>query len=162
MAHKFRPVFYALVCAMILLPAAHAGESKPAHGKPPGHHATEGKQHGHHAKQGKHKGHHFVPHWSKTLSDEQKARIDLLHLKLEQDLVILKAQEALREKELNVLTASGSAKQKDIYGKIDELMEVKKEIMRHRHDHLVEMRELLTPEQRLSYDMAILGRSGVK
>lgn len=150
---RFPKLFaYALICTVILLPAAYAGESKSDHDKPAGHSA----------KHGKHKGHHFVPHWAQTLSDEQKADIDLLHLKLERDLVVLKAQEVLREKELNVLTASGEAKQKDIYNKIDELMNVKREIMRHRHDHLVEMRELLTPEQRISYDMAILGRSGVK
>ncbi len=153
MRHPLQQTFLALTCAMLLLmQTAQAGESKPSHGA----------QDGHHASQSKHKGHHFAPHWAETLSDAQKADVDRLHLELERKLVVLKAREALKEKELNALTASDDAKQKAIYAKIDELMEVKRDIMRQRHDHIVEMRELLTPEQRVSYDMGVLGRSGVK
>ena len=153
MSQYLKPILILLACASLLfLPPALAGEGKPQHKNAAGHHDSKAK----------HKGHHFSPHWSKTLSDEQRLDIDRLHLELGRELAVLKAKEVLKEKELNVLSASGKAGQKAIYAKIDELMEVKRDIMRQRHDHLVEMRELLTPEQRLSYDMEILGRSGVK
>lgn len=155
MAQHLKRLSLLFICVIFLTLPVYASEEKASHG------AAVGQKAAHQVTKKKH-SHHFVSHWAQTLSDEQKYDVDQLHLKLERELVVLKAQEVLKEKELNVLTASGTAKQAKIYASIDGLMEVKKLIMRSRHDHLVEMRGILTPEQRISYDMSILGRSGVK
>jgi len=60
------------------------------------------------------------------------------------------------------MTAKDDADQAAIHTKIDALMAVKAEIMKHRYDHLTEMRNALTEQQRISYDMAILKRTGAK
>ncbi len=110
----------------------------------------------------KKKGHHLSPHWAKTLSDEQRVAVDKMHLKLGTQHAVLKAQATLLQKELNVMTAKDGADQTVIHSKIDELMAIKAGIMKHRYDHLTEMRDALTEQQRISYDMAILKREGAK
>jgi len=140
-----------------------------------GHHATAASK-GHHDKldetdhnKAKHKnahkkkkGHSLSPHWAKTLSDEQRVAVDKMHLKLDTQHSVLKAQAALLQKELNVITTKGGSDQAAIHAKIDDLMAVKAKIMKHRYDHLSEMRNALTEQQRISYDMAILKRKGAK
>ncbi|MEQ6342403.1 MAG: periplasmic heavy metal sensor [Gammaproteobacteria bacterium] len=106
--------------------------------------------------------HHFTDHWAKTLSDDQKTRVDIMHLELDRELVVLKAQEELVQKQINVLVARDNTATNSLHTKIDELMGVKKQIMRSRYAHILEMRAILTPVQRISYDMEILERSGVK
>ncbi|MFQ5486827.1 MAG: Spy/CpxP family protein refolding chaperone [Gammaproteobacteria bacterium] len=144
--NKFLAIIF-LICLMT--PVAYGGEGKHAHGKDA-------------APAAKKQAHHFAPHWAKTLNDGQKLQIDRMHLALERQLVVLKAREDLLQKELNALTARDDADPAAIHAKIDELIAVKGEIMRRRYDHIVEMRGVLTPEQRISYDMGVLGRSGVK
>ncbi len=129
----------------------HGGMGKGAH--------AAGKHKGGHNKK---KGHNMSPHWAKTLSDEQRVAIDKMHLKLSSLHVVLKARAGLLQKELNVMTAKDGADKNAIDAKIDELMAVKAEIMKHRYDHLSEMRAALTGQQRISYDMAILNRKGAK
>ncbi len=133
----------------LVAPLAHGDEGR--HGPGKAGHAPAKKQ-----------GHHFAPHWAKTLNDAQKLQIDRMHLALARKLVVLKARAALLEKEVNALAARDDADPAAIHAKIDELMAAQGEIMRQRYDHIVEMRAVLTPEQRISYDMAVLERSGVK
>ena len=111
---------------------------------------------------GKHHAHHFTPHWSKTLNDQQKHDIDSMHLVLNRQLVVLKAKAELKQKELNVLTAQDQTDKAAIKNKISELMAINTQIMEARYAHIVEMRGILTPEQRISYDMNVLMRSGIK
>ncbi len=126
-----------------------------SHGK----HDTDKSKHGSSKKE---KAHHFSPHWAKTLSKKQKISVDQMHLDLDRKLAVLKAQETLKQKELNAQTISDKTKLSTINQKIDELMAIKNKILRHRQAHLIEMRQILTAEQRLSYDMAILKRSKIK
>ena len=49
-----------------------------------------------------------------------------------------------------------------ISAKIVELMEAKTQIMRLRYEHLVEMRRVLTDEQKVGYDKGVLKRSAVR
>ena len=49
-----------------------------------------------------------------------------------------------------------------INAKIDELMEARNHIMQLRYAHLVEMRAILTDEQKVGYDKGVLNRSAVK
>jgi len=124
-----------------------------------GHHDDGKQKKGDHKKK---KGHNLSPHWAKTLSDEQRVAVDQMHLKLSSQHSVLKAKAALLQKELNVMTAKDGADQAAIHTKIDALMAVKAVIMKHRYDHLTEMRNALTEQQRITYDMAILKREGAK
>lgn len=124
------------------------------------HHAEQGA--GAH-KEAKHESaHHFTDHWAKTLSDDQKARVDMMHLKLDRELSILKAQGELLQKEINVLAAQDNTEMSAINKKIDEFMGAQKQVMRARYAHILEMRAALTPAQRVSYDMDTLRHGGVK
>lgn len=121
-----------------------------------GHHEPETKGHSHDDSQ------HAVPHWAKTLTKEQKADVDRMHHDLDSKLESIKADEALKQKELNLLTIKDDGDLSEINRKIDELMAVKNQILRARYAHLVEMRRALNAEQRESYDAAILKRSEIK
>jgi Spy/CpxP family protein refolding chaperone len=92
----------------------------------------------------------------------QKEAIDHMHHKLHDDQGPFKTKEAQALKELNEMTVREDVSLEDVNAKIDELMEAKKQIMRLRYGHLIEMRTILTDEQKVGYDKAILKRSAVK
>lgn len=119
-----------------------------------GHHQ---KSSGHHAKKSK-MGSTFSSHWAKTISDEQKISFDKMHLEVAQFEAVHRAKMKMLKAELGVLTAKQSHNKTAIYAKIDEILAVKKDILRNRFDHIVEMRDELNEQQRISYDMGILKR----
>ncbi|MEZ0120966.1 MAG: Spy/CpxP family protein refolding chaperone [Candidatus Reddybacter sp.] len=92
----------------------------------------------------------------------QKNAIDQMHHKLHDDQTSAKAKEKQALKELNEMTINENIRLEDINAKIDELMAAKIEIMRLRYAHLVEMRKILSDDQKPGYDKAILNRSAVK
>ena len=51
---------------------------------------------------------------------------------------------------------------REVNAKIDELMAAKKQIMRIRYEHLIEMRRDLTDKQKVRYDERVLQRTEVK
>ena len=93
---------------------------------------------------------------------DQKQAIDQMHHKLHDDQAPFKAREAQALKELNEMTIREDVEIDDVNAKIDELMAAKTQIMRLRYGHLVEMRTILTDEQKTGYDKALLKRSAVK
>lgn len=115
-----------------------------------------------HGQMAKKKGRHFSPHWAKTLTDNQKIAVDRMHLELKRELSVLKAQAELAQQELNVYTISEKAKAATINVMIGKLLTVKKQIIEKRYAHIREMRKALTAEQRISYDMGVLSRHGIK
>jgi len=133
----------------------HSTHDAP-HGKSShkGHHQDSGSKHN----KKQQKSSTFSPHWAKSLSDEQKISFDKMHLLVGQFEAVQRAKIKMIKAELNVLTAKESKNQAAIYAKIDEILEVKKSILRNRYDHIVEMRNELTEQQRISYDMGILKR----
>jgi Spy/CpxP family protein refolding chaperone len=106
-----------------------------------------------------------VPISAAQISDpgaSQKEDIDRMHHKLHDDQATFKAAEVRLQKELNEMTILEDVKIEEVNAKIDELMEAKKQIMRLRYDHLIEMRTILTDEQKVGYDKALLSRTAVK
>lgn len=87
--------------------------------------------------------------------------VDHMHHKLEQNQAPYKTKEAQALKELNEMTIREDVRIADVNAKIDELMAAKTQIMRLRYDHLIEMRRILTDEQKVSYDRNVLKRSAV-
>lgn len=92
----------------------------------------------------------------------QKEAIDHMHHKLHDDQAPFKAKEAQALKELNEMTIREGVRIEDVNAKIDELMTAKTQIMRLRYDHLIEMRTILTDDQKVGYDKNVLNRSAVK
>lgn len=155
MRHRILP-FAMTVALSVPWAVSAAPDTQPAH-----HEAPSADTASHDA--AAHKStHNFTDHWVKTLNGDQKTRVDIMHLELDRELVVLKAQEELVQKQINVLVTRDNTASSAVNTKIDELMGIKKQILRSRYTHILEMRAILTPAQRISYDMEILGFSGVK
>ena len=92
----------------------------------------------------------------------QKERIDQMHHKLHNDQAPFKIKEAQALKELNEMTIRGDVRIKEVDAKIAELMAAKTQIMRLRYGHLIEMRAILSDDQKMGYDKGVLNRSAVK
>ena len=92
----------------------------------------------------------------------QKEAIDRMHHKLHEDQEPFKAKETETLKQLNEMTIREDVKIEEVNAKIDELMAAKNQIKRLRYDHLVEMRAILTDEQKVGYDKGVLNRSAVR
>ena len=95
-------------------------------------------------------------------SASQKDVIKRMHDKLHDDQAPFKAKEAQALKELNEMTIREGVRIADVNAKIDELMAAKTQIMRLRYDHLIEMRKILSDDQKVKYDENVLNRSAVK
>ena len=92
----------------------------------------------------------------------QKEAIDKMHHKLHEDQAPYKAKEAQALKELNEMTIREDVNIEDVNAKIDEFVAAQNQIMRLRYSHLIEMRTILTDEQKVGYDKSVLKRSAVK
>lgn len=92
----------------------------------------------------------------------QKKAIDQMHHQLHDDQASFKARETQALKELNEIAIRENITLDDINTKIDELMSAKTQILRLRYAHLIEMRKILSDDQKTGYDKAILNRSAVK
>lgn len=101
-----------------------------------------------------------TPRWKQTLTEEQKMKADKMHLELKKAMSILEAKMNLKEVELNNLVMQDNANTKAIHHAIDEIMDIKKEMMVKKYDHMVEMRSILTPDQRVSFDLGLSGGMG--
>jgi len=102
------------------------------------------------------------PAWTKTLTEAQRKQIEHQHHELDDAQAPYKEKEAQTLAELNAMTVREDADLAAIRAKIDELMEAKTQIMRLRYEHLVEMRSVLTDEQKVGYDQGVLKRSAVR
>ena len=97
-----------------------------------------------------------------TEKQTQKQAFDHMHHKLHDDQAKFKANEAQALAELNAMAIRENIKLEAVNAKIDELMAAKNKIMRLRYAHLIEMRKVLSDEQKVGYDKALLQRSAVK
>ena len=94
--------------------------------------------------------------WKDSLTDDQRAEIDLSHLRLSQKQALLRAQIGLKRAEINLLIASEDADQENLRRKFDELAALEKERMTNDYLHIMEVRQLLTPRQRVAFDLSVL------
>jgi Spy/CpxP family protein refolding chaperone len=97
------------------------------------------------------------PKWMSSMTDDQKAKMDAMHLKLGKEMGLLEARLDVKEAELKNLVTQDSPDKKAVSKKIDEIMDLKKEMMTRRYDHVMELRGILTSEQRMSFDMMFFG-----
>ena len=168
--NKLQNIFIAVSLALIIaVPVSaqmgemmkHGKSGMKQHGKMD--HGTEKSQSYKKGRHGRHRtGHLFGSPWKETLTDEQKVQVDKMHLALKKSLNVPKAKLNVKKAELNNLVVKDNPDKKSINQKIDEILELKREIMRKKYDHKVEMRSMLTPEQQVSFDMKLLTTSGRK
>ncbi len=94
--------------------------------------------------------------WMEKLADGQKSQIKRLHLELRKEMSVLRAELGVKKAELKALTLRDAPDTQAIDRKTDEIMGIRKEIMRKRINHVIDVRKVLTPEQRVSFDSAIM------
>jgi len=99
---------------------------------------------------------HDGPEWKDTLTEEQRSKADMMHLELEKSLSLLEAGLMVRKAELANLLVAEKPDTKAVTRKIGEIVEIKREMMEKKYGHMMEMRGILTPEQRVSFDMGVL------
>lgn len=96
--------------------------------------------------------------WKTALTEEQKAEIDWITLRLSQQQQLLKAQMDVKEAELNQLMVGEDVVPDQWHAKLDELLLLKRDYLMNKYQRVIEVRQVLTPQQRVSFDLDILGR----
>jgi Spy/CpxP family protein refolding chaperone len=112
-----------------------------------------------HREMGHGKGMHEASCWMKSLTAEQKATGAKLRLEFKKVKSLLKAKITVKKVELAILVTQDSPDQNAIDKKINEILELKREKMRKKYAFKVDMRSILTPEQRVSFDMHLLKKA---
>lgn len=98
--------------------------------------------------------------WMEKLTDGQKAEIKRLRLELRKEMSVLRAELGVKKAELKTLTLRDAPDTQAIDRKTDEIMGIRKEIMRKRINNVIGVRKVLTPGQRVSFDSAIMNGHG--
>lgn len=98
-----------------------------------------------------------APRWKQSMTEQQKMKADKMHLELKKSMSMLEAKVKMKEVELNDIVMRDKPDTNDIHLKVNEIMELNKEMMIKKYDHIVEMRSILTPEQRVSFDLGLVG-----
>lgn len=94
--------------------------------------------------------------WMSTLTHEQRMRLNQMHLELKKTLLPLKAAKAAKKAELSLLLTQDKPDRKAIHRKIQEIAALKQKMMEKKMAHKLEVREMLTPDQRRLFDMHLL------
>jgi len=97
--------------------------------------------------------------WKQSLSDEQRTTLDKLRLDYFKKKYPLKAKKQLLKTELALLLTQDSPNMGAINKKIDELVDLKRELLRLRAEHKIEVRKLLNAEQRVQFDTKLLKKA---
>lgn len=124
-----------------------------------GDHQGHGKHPGHGACHGEGKSRLFGPDWKTTVSPEQQATLDRLHVAYAKAKMPLKAQAKVLKVELTSLALEDQPDTGAINAKIDELLTLKRTMMINKYEYVAAKRKVLTPEQRVSFDMDVIKRS---
>lgn len=109
-------------------------------------------------------GRHGGPHlygedWRTTLTDEQKAQLDRLHVAYAKTKAPRKARMKALEVELTALSTAAEPSQQAIDAKIDELLQIKREAMRAKYAYIADQRKVLTSDQQVSFDMSMIHKA---
>lgn len=97
--------------------------------------------------------------WKQDLKDKQRQQIDKLRLDFKKKKYLLKPQIKRAKVELAMLVTSASPKQADIDKKIAQIVKLKSEIMKLKATHKINVRKVLTEEQRVLFDTHVLKKA---
>lgn len=145
----------------------HGGMQKGKHGKghEGGKHGGHGKRHGkghggQHHRKGHGGGQHiFGDHWKKNLTDEQQAELDQLHLEFAKKKHALKSAIHARKVQLAIMAIADQPQQEGIDAQINDLLVGQRKLMQAKYGYIAAQRAVLTPEQRISFDMEIVHKA---
>lgn len=133
----------------------------PSSGKGDGydrHHMMHGDRHGGHMMQEGGKGCHKSS-WKESLTDVQKEKIKKMKLDFLKVKYPMKARMKTIKIDLAVLATAGSPDQKAINAKIDELLALKKNLLKAKYAHKIAVRKELKPEQKVAFDKHMLKKA---
>ena len=102
--------------------------------------------------------HGFGHSWKASLTDEQRKKVDKLRLTYKRTKYLLKAKLKQAKIEFALLITKDSPKKSNINSKIDQILKLKKEKLHLKASHKISIRKLLTEEQRVQFDLAVLKR----
>ncbi|GAB4175200.1 MAG: hypothetical protein Kow00108_10340 [Calditrichia bacterium] len=111
-------------------------------------------------KQMKHHGKHLMKHLD--LTEEQSEKLQQMRTDLEKKLLPMESKLVALKNELVLLKTEDSPNIDKIEKKIDEISEVKSEMQKLRERHFVEMKKMLTDEQKEKLNMMIMKKSKMK
>lgn len=131
--------------------------------------AADGQRHGMHGKgghgmghegMGHHGGKHMLgPNWKETLSDDQRAKLDRLHLDYARQKLLLKAKAREIKVGLALLVTSDTPDTAAIGKQLDALMGLKRQMKMKKLEYTIAQRKVLAPEQRVSFDMQTMRKA---
>jgi len=101
-------------------------------------------------------GHGYGHKWKASLTDEQSKKIDKLRLAYKQEKYLLKAKLKQAKVEFALLITKDNPSKSSIDKKIDQIIKLKKEKLRLKADHKINVRKQLTEDQRVQFDIAVL------
>lgn len=126
-----------------------------------------GKEHGkeHYAGcESKHKLHkherHGGEHWIKGLTAEQKTGMSRLRVELKKELASIDAAVDLRKADIKNQVTSDTPDRKAVSRLAAEIAGLKTKALEAKYDHMIKVRSLLTPEQKLEFDSSVLTKDG--
>jgi Spy/CpxP family protein refolding chaperone len=102
--------------------------------------------------------HGFGHSWKASLTDEQSKKVDKLRLSYKRDKYLLKAKLKQAKIEFALLITKDSPSKSSINSKIDQITKLKKEKLHLKANHKINMRKVLTEDQRVKFDLAVLKR----
>jgi Spy/CpxP family protein refolding chaperone len=98
----------------------------------------------------------------KDLSESQKTSINAIKLASDKKIAVYKADLKIKNAELDKLLIAENPSKKEIDAKIDDLTKLKGDIKKERIDCRLKIREVLTPEQRVNFDLKGKGKKNHK
>ena len=107
---------------------------------------------------GGHGMHHGHNSWMTSLTDKQTKQINKLKLEYEKQVYPIRAKIKQARVELGMLIIADKPRQKDIDNKIDNIVKLKAQKMRLKIAHKIEIRKILTEDQRVQFDKRVLDR----
>ena len=113
----------------------------------------------HHMEMGHGKGIYDASCWTETLTEEQKAKRAQMRLEYKKEKLLIKAKIKVKKVELATLVTQDNPDQSSMERQIEEILELKREKMRATYAYKVALRNMLTPEQRVLFDMKLLKKA---
>lgn len=101
----------------------------------------------------------FAESWRKTLTEEQKMQLDRLKVAHVKARWPDKARAKALKMQLAALSVQDLPDSARIDETIKELLDVKRAMLMRRHQYITAKRAILTPEQRISFDMDVMKRA---
>ncbi len=100
--------------------------------------------------------------WESTLTDEQQARLDELKVRQKKMMMPMKARARAIRADLVTMALADDPDERTLSSKVDEMLSLRRQMMMAKFRHIMARREVLTPEQRRSFDVHVMKKMSKK